>query len=588
MQLANQDSTSSSALWHDSTQLDSSFQDEMTLTETSSGELQTILNALPLMFFQKDTQNRILRTNQVVADLLDVSVDEIIGTHADQWFPDEADDFYKDDLKVIRSGTPRLSIIEQFQTQGSGKQWVSTDKHPHYNATGEIDGVLVFARRVDGKTLAEEQRSELEAQVRYAQKLDSIGVLAAGVAHDFNNYLTIIIAGTEMALDRLGRGDPEALPLEEALKAAHEAARIANQLVTYAGKSLIVSRPVNMSTLIARFSDMLYASVAKNVDLSFKLDFDIADINADTAQLHQLLINIVINASEAIDETHGKICISTSERHVSARELMNTAIGASLQAGRYVVITVKDSGRGMPADVLKHVFEPFFSTKKSGRGLGLATVIGTVKGHGGTLCVDSSEERGTTIEMLFPTLAGEDLPPGHDHDNDTAQDQAPALPDTTAKGPAHDSAKTGLPAVSRPTGLHAQTDSRLHDILIVDDNQAVRDVLQIFLESDGYQVMSAASGEEAMLMLQAPSSRIGAAIVDYCMPETNGLELFVEIRKLRPDIPFILVSGSANLVSTTQFESLPQVAFLKKPFDRASILKELRTLLESGRAEQSD
>ena len=558
------------------------------MTDTSSSELQTILDALPLMFFQKDTQNRILRTNQVVADMLDTSVDEIIGTHTNQWFPDEADDFYNDDLRVMRSGTPRLSIIEQFQTQGTGKQWVSTDKHPHYDAAGKIDGVLVFARRVDGKTLAEEQRSELEAQVRYAQKLDSIGVLAAGVAHDFNNYLTIIIAGTEMALDRIGRGGPEALPLEESLKAAHEAARIANQLVTYAGKSLIVSRPVNVSTLIARFSDMLYASIAKNVDLSFKLDFDIADINADTAQLHQLLVNIVINASEAIDEAHGKICISTSERQVSARELMNTIIGASLQAGRYVVITVKDSGRGMPADVLKHVFEPFFSTKKSGRGLGLATVIGTVKGHGGTLYVDSSEGRGTTIEMLFPTLEGKGLPPGHQPDDDSAGKLVPAPPDASAKGLVHGPSNTGQSAVSKSATRLAQPASRLHNILVVDDNQAVRDVLQIFLESDGYKVMSAASGEEAISLLQAPSNRISAAIVDYCMPEANGLELFGEIRQLRPELPFILVSGSANLVSTTQFESLPHVAFLKKPFDRASILEKLSTLLDSDGVEPSN
>lgn len=557
------------------------------MTDNSSSELQTILNALPLMFFQKDTQNRILRTNQVVADMLDASVDEINGTHTDQWFPDEADDYYKDDLEVMRSGIPRLSIIEQFKTQGCEKQWVSTDKHPHYDAAGKVDGVLIFARRIDGKTLAEEQRSELEAQVRYAQKLDSVGVLAAGIAHDFNNYLTIIIAGTEMALDRLGRGGPEALPLEESLKAAHEAARIANQLVTYAGKSLIVSRPVNVSTLISRFSDMLYASVAKNVELSFKLDFDIADINADTDQLHQLLINIVINASEAIDEARGKICISTSERQVSARELMNTIIGASLQAGRYVVITVRDSGRGMPADVLKHVFEPFFSTKKSGRGLGLATVIGTVKGHGGTLYVDSSEGRGTTIEMLFPTPEGKDPPPEHDHDDDSAEQHASAAPDTTAKSATLDSAQTGSTAVNTPAADLSQSGRQFHNILIVDDNQAVRDILQIFLESDGYEVMSAASAEEAILLLQTPANRISAAIADYCMPETNGLELFGVIRQLRPELPFILVSGSANLVSTTDFESLPHVAFLKKPFDRASILNKLHTLLESDRAEPS-
>lgn len=537
------------------------------MTSTSSNELQTVLDALPLIFFHKDTQNRILRTNQMVADMLDTSIELITGTASEQWFPGEADDYFIDDLKVMRSGQPQLNIIEQFDIPGIGKQWVSTDKHPHFNANGKVDGILVYSRRVDGKTLAEEQRSELEAQVRYAQKLDSIGVLAAGIAHDFNNYLTIIIGGTEMVLDRLESGSIEALPLEESLRAAQEAARIANQLVTYAGKSPIACKPVNLSTLINDFGDMLQASTAKNVDLSLHLDFNVEDIYADIAQIHQLLVNIAINASEAIGDEHGRICISTSERYCTARELFNTMLGASLASGPYVSITIKDSGCGMSSEVLKSVFEPFFSTKNAGRGLGLATVIGIVKGHGGTLNINSSEEGGTCIEILFPALADS----GH---------SGRSRVDQLAGSPAEEE--------SLPAGTTRQISGQADTVLIVDDNERVRDVLQNFLCGAGYVVLSADSGEEALSMIEKITEPLSAAIVDYCMPVTNGLELFEQLRQRQSALPFLLVSGSANLGSTQEFENLSNVAFLKKPFNREAILHKLRALLDRARAECPD
>ncbi|MGQ7847214.1 response regulator [Granulosicoccus sp. 3-233] len=552
-------------------------------------EVQEILDVMPLMFFQKDTRNCIVRTNQVVADMLGTTVGAMIGTSAEQWFPDEAGDFFSDDLQVMNSRQSRLSIIEQFETPVAGKLWVKTDKHPHYDATGEVDGVLVFSRRVDGRTLDEEQRSELEAQVRYAQKLDSIGVLAAGVAHDFNNYLTIIMAGTEMALDRMGRGVPEALPLEESLKAAHEAARIANQLVTYAGKSPIVSKPINLSLLIHQFSDMLHASVATNVALSFSLDFDIPEINADIAQMHQLLVNVVINASEAIDGERGKIIISTSERHYSARELMNTVIGSALHSGPFVLLTISDTGQGMSAEVMKSVFEPFFSTKMSGRGLGLATVIGTIKGHGGTLHVESTEGQGTTIDLLFPVANRAYHSAGNAADDDrSALSAIQGRPGGHAQDASPGVSSDGRFASISPGTSAQQTDRNRYPILIVDDNSAVRETLQTFLESDGFTVVSTDGSEAALALLRAPEARFSAAVVDYCMPETNGLELFRQIRQLRTDLPFILVSGSANLDSMEQFESLSGVAFLKKPFNRGAILEKLKDLLENSHAERAD
>lgn len=536
------------------------------MTDTRIDELQAVVNALPLLFFQKDTRNRILRTNQVVADMLGTTVNSLIGTAADHWFPDESEENFNDDLQVMNSGQARLGMIEQLRLPYAGKQWVSTDKYPHYDSSGTVDGILVFSRCVDGKTLAGVPGSELEAQLRYAHKLDSIGVLAAGIAHDFNNYLTIVIAGTEMALQKIGRGNPDALPLEESLKAAHEAARVASQLVTYAGRSVVLSKPVNLSELIESFRDMLQASVANTVELELDLDFDIPLVDADVAQIHQLLVNIVINASEAIGAAQGKIRIQTGERHCRVKDLMNTLIGSALSPGRYVVVSIGDSGCGMSADVLDSVFEPFFSTKKSGRGLGLATVIGIVKGHRGTLSVSSSEQHGTTIDLLFPALAGNDA-------------GCPLTGDKTA--PCVEAGES----VSSPGPVEPAAPSDAPCILIVDDNKSVSEILQHFVESAGYQSICVADGNEA-LSLVASETPIDLAIVDYCMPGKNGLELFKLVRESRPALPFLLVSGSANLVSINEFKRMPNVAFLQKPFNRAAIMEKLHSLLEGLRVGQ--
>ena len=297
-------------------------------------ELQIIIDLLPQMFFRKDTKNNILRANQAAADAVGTTVASLVGVHATVWFPDEAGNYYKDDLDVMSSGIPRLGITEQLQVEGGVKHWISTDKYPHFDDAGLVDGILEFIHDVTAQLIAEQERLELEAQFLHAQKLEGIGVLALGVAHDFNNHLMSIVGNMDVALTVIDEDSDGRVYLENAIKSAEQASEVCNQLLTYAGKRRFNLTPCYLSDIILEFEELLKVSISKKVKLILELAQPLPAVNIDTSQIQQIVLNLVTNASEAIGDGSGEIYVSTGVRHCDERELARSISGVTLSPGQ--------------------------------------------------------------------------------------------------------------------------------------------------------------------------------------------------------------------------------------------------------------
>jgi len=748
--------------------------------------MQVVVDALPMLFFHKDTENRILRANKAVADLLGVTPEEMENTPTSQWYPDEAEAYYKDDLEVIRTGRPRLAIVEQLKVSETEKHWIRTDKFPHHDENGEVDGIVVFihdltadyhvregdqtndqklrsilgtspdvlfiidqdglctelsgdeavlgetggglsgkrvqdtvhgelalqltsiaakvcerggteefeysvqvgekqrvyaakATRFDredrvgamfacwdrtsanereaelfetrnrldtiveaepecvkvlspagllidmnpaglrmveadsfeqvrGRSVydfvtpehreayfalhsrviaggsgvlefeieglkgtrrwvethaaplrdragsqikhiaitrdiseakrAEADREALEAQVRHVQKLESIGVLAGGIAHDFSNHLTAILANADFALGTLDEGSVARESIDACIKSSKQAAETCEQLLTYAGRRLGVAQPTNLTDLVNRSLKLMKLSVSKRAELEVELAENLPAASVDSTQIQQLVINLVTNASEALNSGTGVIKVRTG---VVDHQSTSSGSGAQPKMNRFVYIEVIDSGCGMSPETREKIFDPFFTTKFTGRGLGLATVAGTARGHEGFIDTESMLGLGTRIRVHFPVVAE---------------------------------------LAVEPKVVRELSEGNLSGtILIVDDDSAVREVVERILEYAGIAVMTAESGTAALELFATHSDEISAVVLDHTMPGMVGTEVCDQLRQINATVPVLFSSGHPEEHVLTEQTSTGPMAFLKKPFRPAELLSKLEELV---------
>ncbi|MCL4401599.1 MAG: ATP-binding protein, partial [Acidobacteria bacterium] len=290
--------------------------------------------------------------------------------------------------------------MEHFETVRRTKSGelidVSLTISPIHNKTGRIVGASHVARNVT-------ERKRFEEQLRHTQKLESLGILAGGIAHDFNNLLTGILGNTSLALETLPANNPITDQRRDVVNASERAAHLTRQLLAYAGKGRFFIEPINISALVREISGLIQTSIPKNVQLRFELRDDLPFVMADASQLHQLVMNLVINGAEAIGpEMTGTVLVTTSVQTVDEHRPGNLEGVPELAPGTYVGVEVHDTGCGMDEPTLNRIFDPFFTTKFTGRGLGLAAVQGIVRGHKGALKVHSRPGKGTTFKVLFP------------------------------------------------------------------------------------------------------------------------------------------------------------------------------------------
>ena len=411
---------------------------------------------------------------------------------------------------------------------------------------GQPVGVQGIARDITERKRAEAEREKLEAQVQHSQKLEGLGVLAGGIAHDFNNLLVGMLGNAGLAMSRMEPDAPARSFVQKIEATAQRAAELTNQMLAYAGKGSFVKRPLNLSELAREMGQLLAASISKNVALQYDCDPTLPMVEGDSAQIHQVILNLVTNASDAVGEKPGAITLRTFACDIGPDFKTEAYLNEEVKPGRYVCLEVKDTGCGMPPETQARIFDPFFSTKFTGRGLGLAAALGIVRSHGGAVSVRSNPGAGTTFRVYFPACGSV---AGHH----------------ASTGPLHaDPFRTW-----RTSGL----------ILIVDDEETVRAVAEETLHEVGFETCAASDGAEAVEMFSDNPQRFTAVLMDLMMPAMNGNQAIEELKRIRPDVPVILSSGYTAEDAGSSARRHSKTAFIQKPYAPSQLLTLLQSLL---------
>lgn len=389
----------------------------------------------------------------------------------------------------------------------------------------------------------EDENLVLQAQMLQAQKLESLGVLAGGIAHDFNNLLMSIMGNTELALMNLPDPSPARQPVERISNIVQRASELTKQMLAYSGKGRFVIEKINLSELVENMTELLSVSIGKNVSMKCDLSGDLPVVEADATQIRQVVMNLIINASDAIGEKAGTVTLSTGVMMYNRAYLSDADIGKDLPEGVYVYIDVSDTGFGMDEETKAKIFDPFFTTKFAGRGLGLAAVHGIVRGHKGALKVYSKAGNGTTFRVLLPkSEAGAE-----------AQEKCTKTAD------------------------HWQGHGT---ILMVDDEEEILAVTRMMLEANGFSVLTARDGKEGVDLFSRHADKISVILLDLTMPNMNGEEAFREIKRCRSDAKVILTSGYNDEELTSRFHKEGFAGFLQKPYGMADLLVKVREVLQ--------
>jgi two-component system cell cycle sensor histidine kinase/response regulator CckA len=410
----------------------------------------------------------------------------------------------------------------------------------------------VYTRDISERKRAEAERARLESQLLHAQKLESVGRLAGGVAHDFNNMLSVILGYVELITGGLPTGDPLLEPLAEIWKAACRSRDTTRQLLAFSRKQVIAPRALDLNELVENGRNTLSRLIGEDIDLCFVPGAGLWKVEFDPSQVEQLLVNLVVNARDALPDG-GRITLATENVTIDKADLGDHPEG---NPGEYVLLSVGDNGIGMSEDTLSHIFEPFFSTKDVGKGtgLGLATVYGVIKQNNGFVTVSSIPGRGSTFRLYIPRVNGH-------------------------------AAETPLLVEPPPTAGRGT-------ILLVEDNEMVRDLTRAMLQSLGYTVLAAESGRVALAVCENPERAIDLLLSDVVMPDMKGPELRDRARAIRPRLDVLFMSGhaasltgnQANSESKSEAKSDESVTFIQKPFTLAELARSVELAMRGARA----
>ncbi|MBI2513762.1 MAG: CHASE domain-containing protein [Opitutae bacterium] len=423
--------------------------------------------------------------------------------------------------------------------------------HGVYDDAGQLVGIEGLMVDASARKAAEERAREFDRQIVETQKLESLGVLAGGIAHDFNNLLTAVLGNASIARQTLPLASPLHSQLQQIEKAARRAAELCAQMLAYAGKSQLTTARVNLTDLVRDTTQLLEVTLGKSTRLQLRLMTDLPHVQADATQLRQIVMNLVINAADAIGDRAGEVVLRTFTLEATREELAAAVERPDLPTGRYVGLEVRDNGVGMPPEMLARIFEPFFTTKFSGRGLGLSAVLGIVRSHHGALFVESQPGAGSTFRLLLPaatTPVAALLPPAASTASATGSSATPALRGT---------------------------------VLVVDDEVHVREMTALALQLAGLEVMEAAEGERALQLCREHPEIVDLILLDLTMPGLSGEETLRRLRMQGATQKVILISGYSAADTAKRCAQLGAVAFLQKPFEIAELMAELRKHLPS-------
>ena len=507
-------------------------------------QIRLLTNNLEEAVMAYDMEQRLIYMNPAIENLTGYSLDDVHAGPFLRWVhPEDKDRMLALWDELFRGGSFQ-QVEFQILTAGGQAKWVESSFGPLRDESGRQIGVQGSQRDVSARRAAQEERTGLTEQLQQAQKLESLGRLAGGIAHDFNNLLTVINGYSDVALGRLKDRDPLRNSLSEIRKAGGRAAALTQQLLAFSRKQVTAPRPVDLNRLISDTQSMFERLLGEDIDLKAQLAAGPALIEADEAQFHQVLMNLLLNARDAMP-SGGTLVIETANVELG-EDAAATLHG--LTPGAYVSLMVTDTGMGMSDDVRRHIFEPFYTTKGEGKGtgLGLSTVYGIVRQCGGWIFVDSEPGKGSTFRILAPQVAG-------------ATDAQAAPPEF-------------------PATLHGY-----ETVLVVEDQDEVRIFVVELLKGYGYQVLQAANGMEALSLAQSFSGPIHLLLTDAVMPRMTGKELVERLKPLRPDTCVLYMSGHPDNVIAHSGILDPGLDYISKPFSPEGLAAKIRAVLGPAR-----
>ncbi len=505
--------------------------------------MRSLMETVPDFIFFKDTEGKFIRTNKAHAANFGMMPEDLAGKTDFDLFPEEyARESQKDEQKVMETGRPIMDKHEQIVLHGRGNVWFSTTKAPLRDTSGKLAGTFGVSRDITDHVMAEQERLKMEARMQQTQKLESLGVLSGGIAHDFNNLLMGILGNTGLALMEMSDDSPALSYVKEVETIATRAADLTNQMLSYSGKSKFTIKAVNLSNLVREMAHLLKVTIPDKVDFSYCFDENLEPIEGDASQIRQIVMNLITNASDAIGKKKGRITVETGEQRCEESYLQSCYMAEKLEPGRYAYVMVADTGCGMEQKTLSKIFDPFFTTKISGRGLGLAAVLGIVRGHKGALRVRTEPGRGTEFKILFPI--------------------------SEKKIEEKVESRTSIDTW-KPEGT----------ILIVDDDDIVRTVTEQILQKFGFSVISAIDCETGSRELRDKPG-FKAVLLDVTLTSKEAGGALAEMRKVDKAVPILLMSGYNEHRATSGLDGNEYSGFIQKPFNADSLMSKLREMIE--------
>ncbi len=497
--------------------------------------LSSFFASVTEFLFVLDEQGRMLRVNPAVVERLGYAENELLGKSVLEVHPPDRRDEAGAVVAAMLQGDSDVCTVPLMTRTGGLIPVETRISRSTWMGRPAIFGV---SRDVSERERIEAERLKLDRQVQLAQKLESLGVLAGGIAHDFNNILMAVLGNASIVLDELPGTAPVRRCVEDIEVAARRAAELCLQLLAYSGRGQFVTTPVDLRDVVVETTHLLQATISKSARLEFLLESDLPLTRADVNQIRQVIMNLVINASEALDGESGSITVGTGVETCSTEDLAGMAYAEYAEPGDFVWLEVADTGSGMDAETVDRIFDPFFTTKFTGRGLGMAAVLGIVRGHGGALAIESEAGRGSRFRILFPVEV--ELP------------GAEAAPGAVSTG-------------RLPGGC----------ILLVDDDEDVLSLGRRMLEHLGLDVITASDGREALDVHAARAEEIQIVLLDMTMPSMDGRDVYLAFRERAPDLPVIVSSGFSEIEIETRFGDDRPAVFLQKPYT----LQDLRDVL---------
>jgi two-component system, cell cycle sensor histidine kinase and response regulator CckA len=447
-------------------------------------------------------------------------------------------------FEKLKSGQEAEVVIRVYRSCDGELVYTEVRGVPQFDDSGRVIRLFGTLRDITDRVKAEEERLRMERQIQQTQKLESLGVLAGGIAHDFNNLLMAILGYADLSLTNMEVPVPAPVRknLEEITSASRRASDLCRQMLAYAGRGRFEEELFRLDELVEEMTRLLASSISKKIRLQIHHGPGLPSLKGDPTQIRQVVMNLVINASEAVGDQEGVVTVSTSLRHCTPEDLFNSYLNQNLLEGDYLCLEVTDTGSGMDQHTLERLFEPFFTTKFTGRGLGMSAVLGIVRGHGGSLSVKSKVGGGSTFTIY--------LPPEEAVFPEPVREEPDYPPDWKGEG----------------------------TVLLVEDEESIRTLGTLMLEQLGFEVVTAEDGVAALEIYRREGSRFSLVLLDLTMPRMGGAETFRAIREINPDVQVLIASGFSAQEMEAQFEGQGLLGFIEKPFT----LDTLRNIISRG------